>query len=113
MANPSLREVADLVRAKNAGPFWMTLDVFLPDDAVYARVCASGVVDPRVIGELYRTPADGVRIFRQPALRAIKITFPRPTVQGSFTDRDMHSGQQHVLLAGIPIPEVVPGGPLP
>jgi hypothetical protein len=104
VANTQLHEVADLVRAKNAGPFWMTLDVFLPSDEVYERVCASGVADPRVIGELYKTPAEGVRIFRQPALRAIKITFPRSVVQGSFTDRDMHSGQQHVLLAGINIP---------
>ncbi|CAN5342569.1 DUF4387 domain-containing protein [soil metagenome] len=111
MASAPLHEVADLVRAKNAGPFWMTLDVFLPDDDVYARVCASGVVDPQVIGELYRTPAEGVRIFRQPLLRAIKITFPRPAVQGSFTDRDMHSGQQHVLLAGVAVPDRLPGGP--
>jgi len=110
MTSTPLDEIADLVRAKNAGPFWMTLDVFLPDDDAYARVCASGVVDPAVIGELYRTPVDGVRIFRQPALRAIKITFPRPAVQGSFVDRDMHSGQQHVLLAGIAIPDAVPAG---
>ena len=111
MANTPLHNVADLIRAKNAGPFWMTLDVFLPDDDVYQRVCSSGVVDPGVIGGLYKTPAEGVRIFRQPALRAIKITFPRPAVQGSFTDRDMHSGQQHVLLAGIPIPDHASDGP--
>ena len=39
-----------------------------------------------------------------PALRAIKISFPRPVTQGSFTDRDMHSGQQHVLLAAVVVP---------
>ena len=108
MASAPLHEIADLVRAKNAGPFWMTLDIFLPDDATYDRVCASGTVDPAVISALYATPADGVRVFRQPALRAVKITFPRPAVQGSFGDRDMHSGQQHVLLGAIQIPDSVP-----
>lgn len=109
MPDTKLHEIADLVRAKNAGPFWLTLDVFLPDEATYQRVCASGVVDPQVIGGLYRTPVEGVRVFRQPTLRAIKITFPRPVAQGSFSDRDMHSGQQHVPLAGLSVPDLPPG----
>ncbi len=104
MADQTLDEVADLVRAKNAGPFWLTLDVFLPDDGAFARVLASEAVDPGVIAGLYVTSADQVRVFPMPALRAVKISFPRPTVQGSFADRDMHSGQQHVPLAGIRIP---------
>lgn len=100
----TLDDIADLVRAKNAGPFWLTLDVFLPSDEAFDRVCASDVVDPDVIASLYKSTPDKVRIFPMPALRAIKISFPRPVVQGSFADRDMHSGQQHVLLAAIAIP---------
>lgn len=106
MSGQTLDDVADLVRAKNAGPFWMTLDVFLPDDDAYARVCASTVIDPAVVAALYRTTPDAVRVFPMPALRAIKISFPRPAVQGSFGDRDMHSGQQHILLAGLPVPQL-------
>lgn len=106
-ATRPLDEVADLVRAKNAGPFWMTLDVFLPDDDTFARVLASPVVDPAVVGPLYGAPPAEVRVFPQPALRVVKISFPRPTVQGSFRDRDMHSGQQHVLLAALPVPDAV------
>lgn len=108
MSTRPLDEVADLVRAKNAGPFWLTLDVFLPTDEAYERVCASGVVDPVVVGGLYRTPPEKVRIFRQPTLRVIKISFPRPAVQGTLADRDMHSGQQHVLLASVPVPDALP-----
>ncbi len=106
MADQTLDDVADLVRAKNAGPFWLTLDVFLPTDEAFARVCASPVVDPAVVADLYRTDAAGVKVFPMPALRAIKISLPRPVVQGSFADRDMHSGQQHVLLAGVVVPEL-------
>lgn len=107
MADQTLDDVADLVRAKNAGPFWLTLDVFLPDDEAYERVCVSGVVDPETIGRLYGAEPSGIRIFRLPALRALKISLPRPTVQGSFADRDMHAGQQHVLLAALPVPAAV------
>ncbi len=109
MSTRPLDEVADLVRAKNAGPFWLTLDVFLPTDDAYARVLASDVVDPAVVGPLYGTSPEAVRVFPQPALRVVKISFPRPTVQGSFGDRDMHSGQQHVLLAALPVPDTAPG----
>lgn len=106
VAVQTLDQIAGLVRAKNAGPFWLTLDVFLPTDEAFERVCASDVVDPAVIASLYKTTPDQVRVFPMPALRAIKISFPRPVVQGSFADRDMHSGQQHVLLAAIEIPSV-------
>lgn len=107
MSTRPLDEVADLVRAKNAGPFWLTLDVFLPDDDAFQRVLASGVVDPQVVGPLYGAPPESVKIFPQPALKVVKISFPRPAVQGSFGDRDMHSGQQHVLLAALPVPDAV------
>ena len=33
----TIGDVAELVRSKNAGPFWQTLDVFLPDDDAYRR----------------------------------------------------------------------------
>jgi Domain of unknown function (DUF4387) len=103
VGSQTLDDIADLVRAKNAGPFWITLDVFLPTDEAYERVRASDVVDPAVVAGLYRTTPDKVQVFPMPALRAIKISFPRPVTQGGFSERDMHSGQQHVLLAGIRI----------
>ncbi len=31
-------EVAQYVRSKNAGPFWVTIDVFCADDISYARL---------------------------------------------------------------------------
>ena len=100
----TLDDVADLIRAKNAGPFWITLDVFLPTDEAFDRVRRSDVMDPVTIGRLYATSPAAVRVFELPAIRAVKISFPRPTVQGSFADRDMHSGQQHVPLSAIAVP---------
>ena len=37
----TLGEVATIVRSKNAGPFWVTIDVFVGSDADYRDVCDS------------------------------------------------------------------------
>lgn len=96
-------DVASLVRSKNAGPFWQTLDVFLPDDAAYRTVAEAPGLDAEAVGRAYRVDPGTVRIFRLPAIRVVKISFPRPTPQGGVHDRDMHAGQQHVPLAGLPL----------
>jgi hypothetical protein len=46
-----------------------------------------------------------VRVFLIPLLRAIKVSLPRPVVQGSVGDRDMHAGQQYVPLLSLPVPD--------
>ena len=96
-------DLATLVRSKNAGPFWLTLDVLCPDDAAYAAIAAPGVLSPERIGRAYRVDPATVRVFRLPHIRAVKVSFPRPVTQGSVHDRDMHAGQQHVPLAQLPI----------
>ena len=97
----TLQDVAELVRAKNAGPFWITFDIFLRTDADYEQVAADGAVTQDKVAALYRVDPAGVRIYRLPLIRVVKISFPRPVVQGSLLDRDMHSGQQHVPLFGL------------
>ena len=60
---------------------------------------ADALITPELISELYRVPAASSRIFRIPDLRVVKVSFPRPVVQGGLRDRDMHAGQHHVPLA--------------
>jgi hypothetical protein len=31
-------------------------------------------------------------------------SFPRPGIQGSFGDTDIHAGQHHIPLAQLPVP---------
>lgn len=99
----TLGQVAELVRSKNAGPFWQTLDVFFGGKDAYERIVASGVITADAVSDLYKIDADDVLIFEMPAINVIKISFPRLVAAGSFEDRDMHAGQQHVLLAALPI----------
>ena len=99
----TIGDVASLVRSKNAGPFWQTLDVFLPDDAAYDAVAAAPGVSAEAVAAAYRVDAEAVRIFRIPSIRVVKVSFPRPVAQGGKHDRDMHAGQQHVPLARLPL----------
>jgi hypothetical protein len=100
----ALRALATLVRSKNAGPFWMTVDIFLPNAAAYERAAASpALTDVDAIAHLYGVSPSAVKVFRLPALRAIKLSFPRASAQGGAHDRDMHGGQQYVPLLDIDI----------
>jgi len=99
----SLGALASLVRSKNAGPFWITIDILLPDSACFDRVSRSRITDARAIAELYGVDARHVKVFLLAELLAIKISFPRPVKQGSLHDRDMHAGQQYVPLLDIPV----------
>jgi hypothetical protein len=93
-----LKDVAKYVRSKNAGPFWVTIDIFCEDDESFGQVAAAESLGAAAIGEVYRVPADQVRIFADPRLRVLKISFPRPIVQGTRQDADSHAGQYFVPL---------------
>lgn len=99
--------IADLsheVRSKNAGPFWVTMELFLKDADGYAIVADESFVNERLIADLYRVEESSIQLFRIPSLNVVKISFPRPVSQGSLRDRDMHAGQHHVPLALVEVP---------
>jgi hypothetical protein len=98
----TLGDLAHEVRSKSAGPFWMTLEAFMPDDESY-RI-AESLITTELICDLYQIGPESLQIFRIPELHVVKVSFPRPVVQGSLHDRDMHAGQHHVPLASITVP---------
>ena len=97
MPETTLADLAHEVRSKNAGPFWVTMELFMRDTDGYRA--AESSVDERVIADLYGVAESTVQIFRIPSLNVVKISFPRPVSQGSLYDRDIHAGQHHVPLA--------------
>ena len=97
---PKLEDVARYVRSKNAGPFWVTIDVFCADDDAYARLKQAPLLTPRGVAAVYSVDAGIVKIFHDDPLRVIKISFPRPIIQGSLKDTDSHAGQYFVALLG-------------
>jgi hypothetical protein len=96
-----LRDVARYVRSKNAGPFWVTVDVFCDDQPSFERLCAAPSLGAGAIADLYGVGSDHVRIFHDDNLKVIKISFPRPVAQGSTFDVDSHAGQQFVPLLSV------------
>ena len=75
-----------------------TLDIFFANDENYRLVAENPSLNADKIARLYNVEATQIDIYRLPDIRAIKISFPRPTVQGARDDRDMHAGQQHIPL---------------
>ncbi len=98
----TLGDLALEVRSKNAGPFWMTLEAFMPDDRAY-RI-ADALITAELISDLYQVAPASLQVFRIPDLRVVKVSFPRPITQGSLHDRDLHAGQHHVPLANTVVP---------
>jgi uncharacterized protein DUF4387 len=96
-------DLAQLIRSKNAGPFWLTIDIFCDEHEHFRRLAQSPITEPSVIAEIYAVPADQVRVWAVSSLLAIKISFPRPIPQGSVGDRDMHGGQQYVPLLALEV----------
>jgi hypothetical protein len=95
---PLLKDVAKYVRSKTAGPFWVTIDIFCEDDASFQRVAAAASLRQEEVAALYGAEARDVKIFPDPKLRVLKISFPRVMVQGSAQDADSHAGQYFVPL---------------
>jgi hypothetical protein len=100
-AQCTLGDRAMEIRSKNAGPFWMTVEALMKDDRSYRL--AADLIDEATVASLYAVPAGSVLIFRIPALNVVKISFPRPVVQGSLRDRDIHADQDHVPLASLAV----------
>jgi hypothetical protein len=98
---PTLGELAKEVSSTNAGPFWVTMELFMRSAEDYATVADEDFIDEEVIARLYDLDPADIQIFRIPALDVVKISFPRPVAQGSLRDRDVHAGQHHVPLAAL------------
>ncbi len=89
------------IRSKNAGPFWITIDLFCENDAVYSWCCET--LKTSDISLLFQTPETDILRFDIANLHVIKFSFPRPVVQGAVTDRDMHGAAWAVLLQELPV----------
>lgn len=98
----AIGEIATKVRSKNAGPFWVSIDVFCGEPEVYNAL--RGHLTTEFAAELFRRPAEEIKRFELDDLRVIKFSLPRPQTQGHRTDRDMHGAQLATLLAESAIP---------
>lgn len=90
-----LGDVVEKIRSKNAGPFWVTIDIFCGSENAYCIACSVSLAR---LAQLYKVPEESIKRFEIDNLKVIKVSIPRPLVQGSRFDRDMHGAQAAHLL---------------
>lgn len=99
----TIGETASYIRSKNAGPFWLTIDIFCKGRETFDQILHAESLAPARIAQIYRVNPEQVKIFPLSALGIIKISFPRYMVQGSRNERDMHGGQQYIDLLDLEV----------
>ena len=100
-----VKEIARYVRSKNAGPFWVTVEIFCEDDAAYNRIKNAKNINEELISKLYHVDAALVKKFYCDSIFVVKFSYPRPHPSGWKNENDMHAGQQYVFLSEVEVEE--------
>ena len=93
----TLGEKVKKIRSKNAGPFWITIDVFCGNKKVYEDICYK-LTNSKIVS-LFMISEQDLKRFEIDNLNVIKFSFPRKIIQGDIFDRDMHGAQLAFLLS--------------
>jgi hypothetical protein len=99
----ALKDTAKYVRSKNAGPFWLTIDIFCETIDAFDKIKKSKNFSGRAMAHLFGVLEKDVKIFYLENLLAIKFSLTRPHIQGHKYENDMHAGQQYIRLLDIPV----------
>lgn len=89
------------IRSKNAGPFWLTIDIFCGDAEVFDWLRKA--LPSETVASLYHVEPARLKRFEIESLNVIKFSFPRPVPQSAPDDRDQHGAQYSVLLEELDI----------
>ena len=100
-----LKDLARVIRSKNAGALQITLDILFDEESTYEHVKASGAIAPRTLAPLYGVSENAVAVIPYDAAYAIKITIPRRVPSGDPTDSDIYGAQQHAPLLDLEVPD--------
>ena len=81
-----LGETASYVRSKNAGPFWVTVDIFCGSEAAYEQVARSPNLNARRLAQLLGVrPAGAAPGFARRAGHALRPAIYPATGHGIMT----------------------------
>ncbi|MFZ4877979.1 DUF4387 domain-containing protein [Janthinobacterium sp. Mn2066] len=97
----TLFDLCSLVRSKNAGPFMLTFDFMCSSEENYQRIKQAQPLSTAMLSQLYGVPAEQILIVCHDSALALKISMPRPTIQGNPGDNDCYGGQQYVPLLDV------------
>jgi len=98
-----VQDIAMEVRSKNAGPFWVTIEIFCKDDTSYQIIKNSPNVTKEKVASLYMVDPEKSKWFYCDSIFVVKFSFPRPKPSGHKYENDMHTGQQYIRLAELEV----------
>ena len=99
-----LRDLARVIRSKNAGAFEITFDIMFADQNTFDRVKQTGVINKKLFARLYGMPEEQCDFLTFDGAYAFKCTLPRPIPAGEVGDSDMYGAQQHAPLLDVEVP---------
>jgi hypothetical protein len=97
----TVNDVCHLVRSKNAGPYWVTFDLFFKGRAEFERYATHSALGPETFARLFGADPAMVKSFPVATLDMVKVSYARSSPQGGMVERDMHCGQQFVRLLDV------------
>jgi len=97
----TVKQVCRHVRSKNAGPYWVTFDLFFDGPENFRRYKDSAALGPALLQRLFGADPQLVKRFAVPKLDMLKLSYARTSAQGGVVERDMHCGQQFVRLLDV------------
>jgi hypothetical protein len=97
----TIKQVCRHVRSKNAGPYWVTFDLFFDGPDTFRKYSDSKVLGAALFQRLFGADPKLVKRFAVARLNMVKISYARTSAQGGIVERDMHCGQQYVRLLDI------------
>jgi len=99
----NIKELCNIIRTKNAGPFEISLDLIFKNKDIYKKVKESKQINKELISKLYNIPTKQIRVFYWfDEGNILKIVLPRKAA-GSPGEHDLYGDQQHVPLLEINI----------
>ena len=92
----TLSKITKNIRSKNAGPFWVTVDLFFKDKNSFFYACEN--ISDEKVSNILKIKKIQLKRFEIENLKVIKFSFPRKYIQGSRLDRDMHGASFAILF---------------
>ena len=92
----TLSKITKNIRSKNAGPFWVTVDLFFKDKDSFFYACKN--ISNEEVSNILKIKRNHLKRFDIENLKVIKFSFPRKNIQGSRLDSDMHGASYAILF---------------
>ena len=92
----TLSKITKNIRSKNAGPFWVTVDLFFKDKDSFFYACKN--ISNEEVSNILKIKRNHLKRFDIENLKVIKFSFPRKNIQGSSLDRDMHGASFAIVF---------------